>query len=382
MKRLSIWLLLFIGCWLCHSELHAKDQNELVKAVLHDSSAHPSSIERGNLMLYFSHEPLFETKHVRHGQEEILTIFFPHTAIQSSGAKAIDELNATMHEFYTLKFTKVNQPVAGLLLTISYDVGKTAVSYDLFDTIRLQRGFVLNFYNKNLIKRLQADEKPALLMAWQPVQPGHIVIDSGHGGSDDGASGWSGLKEKDVTLLVGTNVATLLEKQQISSFLTRDADVDVSFSKRTGLAHIIGADALVSIHANWAPQGHQQGVETFYCNLAPSVGARFSSLDEHEWKIISAWYQGRNEAAKKLANLVHRSLLQEISLVRTDVRDRGVKQAGSQLLFGSKVPAILVEVGFLSNEHEETLLRQEAYRSVVANGIAKGIVAYVSPQNG
>lgn len=183
-----------------------------------------------------------------------------------------------------------------------------------------------------------------------------IVIDPGHGGKDPGSSSTSGTEEKDITLEISKKLAFMLGQAGASVLLTRDCDMWLAdpdaphkkrsdLTKRVEIANSNNADAFVSIHANsFVHDRGQRGAQTF---SQPGSG---------EGKLLSQFVQ--DELSRILGNTKRKP--KEI--------DYFIRR--------SKVPAIIVEVGFLSNPSEEKLLLDPAYQSKVAFAIYGGLVKY------
>ena len=213
-----------------------------------------------------------------------------------------------------------------------------------------------------------------------------IVLDPGHGGKDPGAIGRStGLNEKEVTLQVAKEVAKMLRNEAaIRVYLTRNSDQYLSLDRRTQIANNLEADMFISIHANSGYRRNAKGVETFfnsrysYGEGAEEVSARENKPlgaenvpDEAKliiWDLIQNAYRSESN---DLAHTVQRELIKT-----TDGEDRGVKSAGFYVLRGAAMPAVLVEIGFLSNPSEEIMLKKEDFREKIALGIVTGIKRY------
>ena len=179
-----------------------------------------------------------------------------------------------------------------------------------------------------------------------PPRGGHVVaIDPGHGGKDPGAIGATGLVEKDVVLDVGLRLRDVLRRQSVRTVMTREADVFVDLADRVPIALRAGATVFVSIHANASTRGLIRGVETYY--LKPN------SLQ------LATWIQ--EEMGRSLG-----------------IPDRGIRTANFKVLRDSPIPAVLVEVGYLTNLEDEALLRTPAFRQKVAEAIARGVVRFIS----
>ena len=216
-----------------------------------------------------------------------------------------------------------------------------------------------------------------------------IAIDPGHGGKDPGAISKDGLlKEKEVTLAIAKQVKERFKKQApgITVELTRTDDSFVPVQERTALANSANADLFVSIHCNAAEDPSSKGIETYYLSKACSrmsmaVAARENGIPVHKMTdidgpILDLTLASRKAESVRLAQRVHTSLIHNLTGM-TDLRlDRGLKAAPFYVLFGAKMPAILVECGFINGKDEEKL-KDEPYVKAIAVGIADGIAQHL-----
>lgn len=217
-----------------------------------------------------------------------------------------------------------------------------------------------------------------------------IVLDAGHGGHDSGAIGPSGLQEKEVVLDVTKRLARLLEHEVgVDVRFTRTADYFVPLRDRTSFANAQRADLFLSIHANAHRASVSEGVETYFLSSEATDGeARQVAAHENEaikleggnsrvqmdvlksilWDLAQSEFQ---EESSRLAETVLDSMTQALKLP-----NRGVKQAGFYVLGGAAMPAILVEIGFLTNPREERKLKDPRFREQVAGAIYAGLTEY------
>jgi N-acetylmuramoyl-L-alanine amidase len=171
-----------------------------------------------------------------------------------------------------------------------------------------------------------------------------VMIDPGHGGQDSGAVGIGGLQEKDVILPISQRVAALLEQQGIQAILTRTSDYFVDLAPRVEMAKRNRVDFFVSIHANSIDNRPDvNGLETYYF-----------------------------DRGERLAQTIHNSILQSI-----DIKDRGVRKARFYVLRNNPMPAVLVEVGFVTGVQDAARLATAAYENQMAQAIANGILQYI-----
>lgn len=185
-----------------------------------------------------------------------------------------------------------------------------------------------------------------------------IVIDPGHGGADPGAQN-SGLKEKDINLDISLRLRKVLDSKGCKVILTREEDTDffrpgfyegrmakrAELNQRINLASENNADLFISVHTNSFPQRNTYGMETYY-HLKSATG-------------------------KALAELIQEQLIQ----LQPDNK-RKAKAGDYYLINQSKMPAVIVEVGFISNSRERKLLLSEDYRDQIAEAIGTGIDQY------
>ena len=172
-----------------------------------------------------------------------------------------------------------------------------------------------------------------------------VVVDPGHGGKDVGAVGLGGLQEVDVVLPISLRVAQILQQNGVQVVMTRRSDYFVSLAGRVKIAEKADASVFVSVHANYFGPGRPDisGLETYY----------YDSGDD-------------------FARTVHRSILRNIN-----VKNRGVRRARFYVLRKSSMPAILVEVGYVSGREDAAKLRSPQYRSSMAEAIARGVLQYL-----
>lgn len=215
-----------------------------------------------------------------------------------------------------------------------------------------------------------------------------IVIDPGHGGRDPGAIGINGEKEKDIMLELAKLVAQKVESELgCEAILTRANDVFLPLEKRTAIANMKKGDLFVSLHTNAHRNRKIRGVETYILNIALDEDAMNLAARENATsrKNISDLQMILNDLmlntkineSSRLARFVHKALVRRLREKDKTVRDRGVRQAPFYVLIGAEMPAILVEVGYITNPTENRQLRRGSHLERVASGIVKGIDSYV-----
>ncbi len=216
-----------------------------------------------------------------------------------------------------------------------------------------------------------------------------IVIDAGHGGHDTGSIGSGGTREKDVVLDIARKLGERLEKELKAEVIyTRKSDVFIPLEDRPKIANIRQADLLISIHCNSAEDSRVRGVETYYLNFTKdawelSVASRENaaanrSIHELEDLVEKIALEEKIEESQEFASSVQKQLYAGISGHSASIRDRGIRKAPFMVLIGAEMPAILAEIGFLSNRADELLLEQSSFREEVSDHLFKGIAAYAN----
>jgi N-acetylmuramoyl-L-alanine amidase len=219
-----------------------------------------------------------------------------------------------------------------------------------------------------------------------------IVLDPGHGGKDPGAVG-KRLKalEKDVNLAVSLKLKSYLEKELgVNVLMTRSDDRFVSLVERTKFANENKADLFICIHTNASKNRASKGVEIYYLSTAKTTEAR--AVEALENSVVEL-YEGGQEAIRKYDDLalILSDIMQAENLEQsnnlalklqmntcagTKSPDRGIKQANFYVLRGAFMPAVLVEMGFISNSVEEAFLVNLQYQERLARTIFEGIKSF------
>ncbi len=215
-----------------------------------------------------------------------------------------------------------------------------------------------------------------------------IVIDPGHGGRDPGAKSRRGLREKDIVLKVSKLLAQKLRKRLgCEVILTRSRDVFIPLEQRTAIANMKRADLFISIHVNSSPNRRAGGIETYYLNFASDKeamrvaamenAASTRSISELQDLLKNILLYSKVEESSRLAKYIQSDMVHILRRRYRRIKNRGVKTAPFVVLIGTRMPAVLVEIGFISNKYEEKLLRDPRYLETVAEGLARGIEHYM-----
>lgn len=215
-----------------------------------------------------------------------------------------------------------------------------------------------------------------------------VVLDAGHGGHDHGTTGPGGLVEKELVLDVTRRLGVLIEEGMGSEVVfTRQNDTFVALEDRVALANERRADLFLSVHANSSPLKTASGAETYYLSFTPSraameIAARENatsqrSISELRELVTKIAMKDKVDESREFAGRVQTSLIQLTgNTAKGGRRDRGVKRAPFLVLVGASMPAILAEIGFVTNPKEETLMKKPEYRQRLAEALYKGVHQY------
>lgn len=216
-----------------------------------------------------------------------------------------------------------------------------------------------------------------------------ICIDPGHGGSDFGAVGRGGVKEKDITLSIAKKLKNRVERKLgLRVIMTRSSDVAVALDSRVSKANNQKAQLFLSIHINSSFRRSARGPETYYVSLKAtdqasyrlalkengSINGSENIADNNDLKMI-LWNMAQTEYIKESSKLAE-YIQNELNIVMNTV-NRGVKQAPFRVLMRVSMPAVLVEVAFVSNKNEEMKLRNDTFIDSVADAIYNGVSKFV-----
>lgn len=213
-----------------------------------------------------------------------------------------------------------------------------------------------------------------------------IVIDPGHGGTETGVRGPNGTLEKDVTLAVARRLKSAIEgRLGIRALLTRDGDQTVGLDERAAQANSNKADLFISLHANASPRASMTGAEVFYLSLEgygqeaeaasradgvplPVFGGTARVIQLIPWEMAQARYL---DQSAELAGMVAGELGQ-----RVPMSPRALERGPFRVLVGANMPAVIVEMGFLSNPNEERVLITEPFQNAVVEALLQSVVRF------
>jgi N-acetylmuramoyl-L-alanine amidase len=213
-----------------------------------------------------------------------------------------------------------------------------------------------------------------------------VAIDAGHGGTEGGAKGPDGTLEKDVTLSVARRLKAALEARLgLRVILTRDADETVALDERAAVANNNKADLFVSLHANASVRPAASGAEVFYLSIEeygeraqrvatadsealPVFGGGTRDIEVTLWEMAQARYI---EQSAVLAQMVEGALREHVAM-----SPRAIQQAPFRVLVGANMPAVLVEMGFITNPAQEKQLASDGFQTAIVQALVDAIVRY------
>lgn len=219
-----------------------------------------------------------------------------------------------------------------------------------------------------------------------PLSVHRVVIDAGHGGTDPGAT-LPELSEKAITLDIATRLRRLLTQSGFEVISTREDDHLIPLRERARIANVSASDIFVSIHVNSiVDHTNEHGVETYY--LGPTRDAKLTQLAAEEnresgysladmRKLLDGIYiDARRDESQRLASVVQSQLYGGLRNADPGLQNWGVKRAPFLVLVATEMPAILAEVGCISNDKEVAMLHKPEYRDRIAHALFDGIRAY------
>jgi N-acetylmuramoyl-L-alanine amidase len=286
---------------------------------------------------------------------------------------------------------------APLLIVPLALIGATFLSHD--STRLLPPRVIPSIARNPLPPVLQGDFSPASRLEMTPLVPmsasafplsvHRVVIDAGHGGNDPGASAASKLTEKAVTLDIAARLRDLLGKNGFDVVVTRGEDRLIPLRDRARIANSANGDIFISIHVNsLATHQAEHGIETYY--LGPTNDPTLTRLaaDENRTsgysvadlrKLLDSVYADvRRDESHRLAAALQQQLFSGLRSVDPGLKNWGVKRAPFIVLVATGMPAVLAEVGCLSNDREAAMLGRPEYRQQIAQALFHGIHAYAS----
>ena len=213
-----------------------------------------------------------------------------------------------------------------------------------------------------------------------------VVVDAGHGGTEDGARGPEGTLEKHVTLGVARRLKAALEARLgVRVILTRDGDATVGLDERAALANNNKADLFISLHANASVRGSATGAEVFYLSLE-EYGDQAQRVAKGEMESLPVFGGGTRDIEVILWEMAQARYIEQSAVfaqavegalrARVPMSPRAIQQAPFRVLVGANMPAVLVEMGFITNPDQEKQLGTEGFQSSIVQALVDGVARY------
>ena len=212
-----------------------------------------------------------------------------------------------------------------------------------------------------------------------------VCLDPGHGGKDPGATGPHGIHEKDVVLRIARILKRKLEKTYgCRVIMTRNRDIFIPLEQRVAFANSKGADLFVSIHINASRNRRLQGIATFCLSntsdrkslrlAARENGITMAQMSQADKILSDMLFSEKYNESFKVAHTIHHDVMNHVQSYQPGIRDLGVRFAPFYVLVGAKMPAVLLELDFISNPSGEKRLLRTVYLDKIADGIASGVI--------
>ena len=237
-----------------------------------------------------------------------------------------------------------------------------------------------------------------LLASGESIAQPLIVLDPGHGGEKTGAKNADETTESSIVLSIGKLLKAELEKNGMRVMLTREHEVHPALSARAKMANQVEADAFVSLHANWSPVPARRGAETYILSADASdeeaaalleleedgeAGSDEEAMSDDPGGDVEAILSDlrRADAHRESARLA-RTIQDELATVGSLAPSRGLRQAPFLVLRRARVPAVLVELGYLSHVDQGRALAEKDTQKQAARALARALVRYVRTRRG
>ncbi len=373
-KSFGLLLVLSVSQW-----TDASAQQTILSKFFHNAcpleknasaSDNPKYVELGEVTFVFSDGLMMNQLSNSQKNSGSGRFFVPGGTIQSS-LRGTKEIACPQEGVYKITIREVTAPTNGIMFEVVYDPNRVIFAHDIRYRVTREHKLVFSFYDKELLDKIQA-KKEVPMIVYAALNP-TVIIDCGHGGHDPGVIGCADIAEKNICLAVGKKIAHELKKKGIQAILTRERDEYISLDERVMYIKKANPQLFVSIHANASSNENVSGVETYYFDRRRcSLRKNCTSIDEYQ-KILTL----KN---KQLAQMVQQMVC-ENSADKYQIIDRNIKPEPLQVLMGAHIPAVLIEIGFLTNKQEADLLSQDSYQAHMACGISKGIMLFLAQYN-
>ena len=240
-----------------------------------------------------------------------------------------------------------------------------------------------------VLHEVQPDTLEPISAAAFPLSIRRVVVDAGHGGTDPGATAASRLAEKEITLDVASRLRSLLEKGGFEVVTTRPDDQLIALRDRARIANSSDGDIFISIHVNALASGlASHGVETYYLGAtndpkltklaAEENGTSGYSMADVRRMLDRIYADVRRDESRRLASSLQQKLYTDLHSGDAALENWGVKRAPFLVLVATEMPAVLAEVGCLTDHRDAAMLQRGDYRQQIAEALYRGIRDYAA----
>lgn len=231
----------------------------------------------------------------------------------------------------------------------------------------------------------KSKDEPGSVMEQLGLTVRTIMLDAGHGGKDPGAMA-GGIVERQFTLAMAKRVGGVLEKKGFTVLYTRSGNTFISLQDRPDIANNKKADLFISFHVNANTNAAVRGLETYYLDEAKTqdavvVAARenavsVKNISDLQFILTDLMLSYKVKESRHLAQCVHRGILKTLKASKLSSHDNGVRSAPFYVLMGARMPAILVEFGYITNSRDLASLKSDQFLQRQAEGLVEGILQY------
>lgn len=251
----------------------------------------------------------------------------------------------------------------------------------------IKNGIVVGSQDKPAQGGRQGSAKagPATVMEQLGLTVQTILLDPGHGGKDPGAMA-NGIVERQFTLAMARRVGKLLQDKGFTVLYTRTGNKFISLQDRPDIANNKKADLFISLHVNANTNPSIHGLETYYLDEAKTQdaalvaarenGVSIKNISDLQFILTDLMLSSKVKESRHLADCVHRGILKSLRGAKMSAFDHGVRSAPFYVLVGARMPAILVEFGYITNNDDAASLKSERYLQRQAEGLVEGILRY------
>ena len=322
------------------------------------------------LVMDFSSKIIYRAKVLNQGNRTKVTLYFKALKASKTSRITYGKSNEFLERAY------LSGRSGNLAVSVSFKAKGQVKVFTLFSPFRIVVDAIASSPKmpKNPLRIVKRDD----------LRNFTVCLDPGHGGKDPGATGPHGIHEKDVVLRIARILKRKLEKTYgFRVIMTRNRDIFIPLEQRVAFANSKGADLFVSIHINASRNKRLQGIATFCLSntsdrkslrlAARENGITMAQMSQTDKILSDMLFSEKYNESFKVAHTIHRNVMSHVQNYQPAIRDLGVRFAPFYVLVGAKMPAVLLELDFISNPYGEKRLLRAVYLDKIADGIASGV---------